>query len=144
MCMIVDANVLGMFLLQWTHNDIAPIYEWLGRGSLIVYSTGGNFETDLNPKTRERLAGLVRAGRARLIPRGRVEPHEAEFGNIRSDDPHVLALARAAGVRLLYTRDRKLRSDFKDRKFIGGAIYKGHADAALLTDDVCAGGRRAG
>lgn len=68
-------------------------------------------------------------------------PAEAEFGNIRSNDPHILALARAAGVRLLYTKDGKLRSDFKDRKFIGGAIYKGRADAGLLTEDACAGGR---
>ena len=138
--MIVDANVLGMFLLQRTNDDIAPIYEWLGRGGLIVYSTEGKFKTDLNQKTQERLTVLVRNGLARQVRRDRVEPHEAEFGNIRSDDPHVLALARAAGVRLLYTRDGKLRSDFKDPKFIGGAIYKGHADAGLLTDDACAGG----
>ena len=144
MCMIVDANVLGMFLLQPKNPDAAPIHEWLQRGwGSIVYSTGGRFETDIAARNRERLAGLVRAGRARLVPRERVEPHEAEFGNIRSDDPHVLALARAAGVRLLYTRDRKLRADFQDGKFIGGAIYKGRADARLLTDDACAGSRRA-
>jgi len=141
MCMIVDANVLGMFLLQPKNPDTAPIHEWLQRGwGSIVYSTGGKFETDIDVRNRERLAGLVRAGRARLVPWEQVEPHEAGFGNIRSDDPHVLALAHAAGVRLLYTRDYDLRGDFRDEKLIGGTIYRGRRDAGLLTDDACAGG----
>ena len=140
--MIVDANVLGMFLLQPKNPDTAPIHEWLQRGwGSIVYSAGGRFETDIVSRNRERLAGLVRAGRARLVPWERVEPHQAGFGNIRSDDPHVLALARAADVRLLYTRDRRLRRDFRDRQLIGGAIYRDRRDAGLLTEDACAGGR---
>ena len=141
MCMIVDADVLGMFLLQPKHMDIAPIYGWLQRGwGGIVYSTGGKFETDLNDRNRERLAGLVRAGRAKLIPWDKVRPYETEFENIRSDDPHILALARAAGVSLLYTRDRKLRRDFKDREMVGGTIYRNRQDASLLSEDACAGG----
>ena len=143
--MIVDANVLGMFLLQPKNPDTVPIHEWLQRGwGSIVYSVGGQFETDIAPRNRERLAGLVRAGRARLVPWERVEPHEAGFGNIRSDDPHILALARTAGVRLLYTRDYDLRGDFRDEKLIGGAIYRDRRDADLLTDDACADSRRAG
>ena len=142
MCMIVDANVLGMFLLQRENPDIAPIYEWLqcGWGS-IVYSTGGKFKTDIDAQNQRRLLELARAGRARQVPWDRVEQHEVEFGNIRSNDPHILALARVAGVRLLYTRDGKLRADFKDRKFIDGAIYRDRQDAGLLTEDACARGR---
>ena len=141
MCMIVDANVLGMFLLQPKNRDTAPIHEWLGRGwGSIVYSTGGKFAIDIDARNRERLAMLVRAGRARLVPWERVEPHEAGFGNIRSDDPHVLALARAASVRLLYTRDYDLRGDFRDEKLIGGTIYRDRRDAGLLTEDACTGG----
>ena len=88
MCMIVDANVLGMFLLQPKNPDTAPIQEWLQRGAgSIVYSVGGKFQTDIDAANRNRLAELVRAGRARLVPWERVEPHEAGLGNIRSDDP---------------------------------------------------------
>ena len=140
MCMIVDANVLGMFLLREEDSDVAPIYGWLRRGwGRVIYSTGGYFKTDIDARNRERLAGLVRAGQARLVPWERVEPHEAEFADIRSNDPHVLALARAAGVRLLYTKDKRLRRDFRDEKFIGGAIYRDREDAGLLTEDACAG-----
>ena len=63
-------------------------------------------------------------------------------GQIRSDDPHVLALARATGVRLLYTGDADLIADFKDKAFLDrprGKIYSGAANANLLTKSVCAG-----
>ena len=139
--MIVDANVLGMFLLQPENPNTAPIHEWLRRGwGSIVYSTGGNFKTDINPTNQERLVQLVRAGLARQVPWRAVQPREAEFGNIRSNDLHILALARADGVGLLYTDDKKLRRDFRDKKLIGGAIYRDRRDAALLTEDACAGG----
>lgn len=58
----------------------------------------------------------------------------------RSDDPHVLALARATGVRLLYTGDPGLIADFKDKKFIDqprGKVYSSAANAQLLTRTVC-------
>ena len=60
MCMIVDANVLGMFLLQRENPDIAPVYEWLqhGRGS-IVYSTGGKFKKEIEGQNRDRLLELA-------------------------------------------------------------------------------------
>jgi len=140
--MIVDANVLGMFLLQPKNKDTAPIYDWLQRSwGQVVYSTGGKFRTDIEGRNRERLAELVRAGRARLVSWDMVKPHKADFRNIRSNDPHILALARAAGVRLLYTRDRKLQHDFKDKQIIGGTIYRGFRDASLLTEDACTGGK---
>ena len=44
----------------------------------------------------------------------------------RSDDPHVLALARISGARLLFTNEPKLITDFKDNRIISsppGQIY---------------------
>ena len=38
----------------------------------------------------------------------------------KSNDAHVVALALVGGARLLYTNDRKLQRDFKDRKLIDG------------------------
>ena len=142
MCMIVDANVLGMFLLRPEHPDIAPIYEWLQCGwGGIVYSNGGKFKKEINDQTRDRLTKLYQAGRAKQVPWDEVKQHEVEFGDIRSNDPHILALARTAGVRLLYTRDKNLRRDFKNEQLIGGAIYRDCRDAGLLTEDACARGR---
>ena len=41
-------------------------------------------------------------------------------GICRSNDEHVLALARVSGARLLFTNDRALQQDFRDREIIGG------------------------
>ena len=41
----------------------------------------------------------------------------------RSNDAHVIALARVSGARLLFTNDRELQSDFKNRQILGGNIY---------------------
>ena len=148
MCIIVDANKLGEFLAEPPNKDSAPIYQWLnrrhGRGK-IVYSTSGHFAREISGTRRTKLAAYVRSGKAQLIPANRFAGDERALqadGDMRSDDPHVLALARASGARLLYTGDRKLMDDFRDKKFIDqprGQVYSRATNAGLLTNSVCAG-----
>ena len=110
-----------------------------------MYSTGGKCAEEIRGRrARAKLADYVRAGRAKLIPESLFagdERHLEDRADLRSDDPHVFALAKAAGVRLLYTADRNLISDFKDRNFIDrprGKVYSSARNANLLTDSVCA------
>ena len=145
MCIIVDTNKLGAFLADPADEDSRPIRKWLDRGAgSIVYSTGGKFAQEIRGRVKARLASYVRAGRAKLIPESRFADDERKLKNradLRSDDPHVLALARAAGARLLYTADGDLISDFKDKNFIDrprGKVYSGAHNAKLLTGSVCA------
>ena len=141
----MDANRLGTFLADPPDEDSRPIHKWLksGAGS-IVYSTDGRFAQEIQGRVRTRLADYVRAGRAKLIPASRFADDERNLkarADLRSDDPHVLALAREARVRLLYTADRNLISDFKNKRFIDGprgSIYSGARNAKLLTRSVCA------
>lgn len=71
----------------------------------------------------------IQAGRGILIADDTVEKETEkieELGGYCSDDPHVLALAKISGARLLYTNDRNLQLDFKDSKIISsprGKIY---------------------
>lgn len=45
-------------------------------------------------------------------------------GGYRSDDHHIIALAKQSGARLLYSNDEALRKDFKNSALIdGGKIY---------------------
>ena len=49
-----------------------------------------------------------------------------EMDVCRSDDEHILALARVGGVRLLFTNDADLQADFNDSAIINhprGKIY---------------------
>ena len=145
MCIIVDANRLGAFLSDPASEDAAPIRDWLDRrGGRIVYSTGGAFDNELGHLTRAKLRTYAQAGKAQLVPAHRFAEDERslrERTDLRSDDPHVLALARRTHVRLLYTGDQDLMADFKNRRLINhprGKIYSGAANAGLLTRAACA------
>ena len=146
MCIIVDANRLGGFLGEPPHEEAVPIHKWLERRSgsgMIVYSTGGKFAGELGAKARKKLSAYVQAGKARLEPADRFADDEdvlRSSGLLRSDDPHVLALARASGARLLYTGDEKLVADFKNAALISqprGKVYSNAANAGLLTSSTC-------
>ena len=143
MCMIVDASRLGLFLAEPVHEDSVPIQRWLDeKGGRIVYSTAGKFADEVIGRARTRLAAYSRAGKAMYVPRERFQEDARTLApQIRSNDPHVIALARAAGVRLLYTGDSALRDDFKDKRFIDqprGKVYSRASNANLLTRSVCA------
>ena len=146
MCIIVDASRLGVFLAEPLREDAVPIHRWLDtRGGSLVYSTGGQFANELKGKAKGKLAAYYRAGKARLVPASRFAEDEAKLkasGKLRSNDSHVLALARVSGARLLYTKDSDLITDFKDHRLISnprGKIYSGAANADLLADNACVG-----
>ena len=142
MCIIVDANKLGTFVNPEDENS-APIRRWLEKGGQLVYSTGGRFATEVGQRARQQLAVYARAGRAALIPHSAFADDEERLRKhvaLRSDDAHVLALARSSGARLLYTEDRALMDDFKDKKIVDsprGRIYSNAANANLLTRSTC-------
>ena len=147
MCIIVDANKLGEFLANPPNDDAVPLHQWLGRrngAGMLVYSTGGKFKAEVRGKAREKLRVYVQAGRAQLVPADEFSDDADKLrasGRLRSDDPHVLALARASGARLLYTADQNLIADFKDRDLIRsprGKVYSSAANAHLLTSSACA------
>lgn len=111
---------MGEFL-DPEHQDSEPIRKWLNAGGKLVYSTGGGFSNEIGNSSiyKEKLTEYSRSGRAHLIPNNYFANDEKDLKNldIRSDDPHVLALARFTRARLLYTNDRNLIKDFKDRDF---------------------------
>ena len=146
MCIIVDANKMGTFLADPASEDAAPIRHWLERGSgTLVYSTDGRFAREMSEKGKEKLLGYVRAGRARHVPAADFHDDEQRLNKnktLRSDDPHVLALARFSGARVLFTADGDLKDDFKNKHLIDnprGKIYSGQGNVSLLTPSICRG-----
>ena len=143
MCIIVDASVLGKFLAEPPNEDVLPIHRWLTRRrGKLVYSTGGKFADEIVGKARERLLVYVRADMAVEEVRER-ELHDQEqalAADTRSNDAHVLALARVSGARLLYTDDGDLMTDFKDKRFVDqprGKVYSRAANESLLRRARC-------
>lgn len=128
------------------HHDSAPKREWLQNGGKLVFSTGGGFTDEVgeSKKYTQKLVEYLRSGRAQLIPCEKFASDEEFLKNsnlLNSSDPHVLALARHTGTRLLYTGDIKLIQDFKNSKVINKPrvkVYSNLTNANLLTGAVCA------
>ena len=94
---------------------------------------------------RNFLLTLKRAGR--LLDKGdapddeetkKVAKEFADAGLDDADDPHIIALARVSGARLLISADRQsgLHANFKDRRFLKppGEIYARRGGKQALRD----------
>lgn len=147
MCMIVDTSRMSDFLTEPKTPDAEPIHRWLQRGwGTLAFSMGAKFASELEeryPKAKTLLLRYWRDGQARGFPDEEVEgeAHRLESeGFLRSNDSHVLALARVSGARLLYCGDRALMADFKDERVLRkprGRVYSGAKNKRLLTRDAC-------
>ena len=140
MCAILDTNVsgevfgdnksgAGQFFLDWLTNAKK-------NGQLVV---GGELLRELegHQKFKDWFQQALLAGRARRIDDQYVN-NEAETlracGICRSNDEHVLALAKVSGARLLYTNDRALQDDFKNTLIVEGV--RGRVYTTLQRGDV--------
>ncbi len=145
MRMIIDANQIGRFLSE--SGDMAPIHGWLEKGGQLIYSNHEKLKRELmksGRKAHNHFTALRRRDRAVQIDKGKVSQamKEIEAENKKShrerksNDSHILGLARASGAKLLCTEDRGLEKDFK--KIIKGKIYKRKKDhSRLLTKNAC-------
>ena len=129
MCAIVDANVAHEVFGTDRPEAGEKFFEWInsGIGRLVA---GGTLLEELNrTRAREWARQALNAGLIRKLRETDVNARMEELQNegaCRSNDPHVLALAQISGARLLYTNDRALQNDFRNRKLIDnppGKIY---------------------
>lgn len=79
---------------------------------------------------------LMRSGQLKLVSQD-IQEKESELNDtIRSDDPHIIALAVIGEVKVLISEDRKLIQDFKEH-VSQGKVYKTKGHKHLLTKDTC-------
>lgn len=139
MCLIVDANLAPQVFASPPHPDFVPVLDWLGkRDGCVVY--GGRLAAELAriERARRYLLTLLRAGRALRFPDESIVTEQAvvtRTGLCRSNDAHVLALARVSGARTLCTHDRDLQRDFKNLQLISnpkGSVYQRREHVNLL------------
>lgn len=107
MCVIVDASVAGLVFRDPHRADYEPFWDWLEKkGGRLVY--GGRLATSGELKgARRLLARLKQAGQAYEWPKADVDREETvvkKMGLCKSNDPHVIALARISGARVLWRR----------------------------------------
>lgn len=121
MCAIVDASVAGKLFSSEHGEADKKFFNWItsGKGRLVV---GGQLSEELNKTAIRRWARqAIIAGLIRRVSDTRLKEREAVLlnqGLCKSDDPHVIALAQVSGARLLYSNDKNLQTDFKNKDLV--------------------------
>lgn len=138
MCLIVDANLAAIVFGEPVHDNFRPILNWLlspkENGKLVV---GGHLTTELYKVTNAHrfIRGLYQAGRVKIFPDDTVQKETKLVSSIcESDDPHVIALAKVSGARILCSHDTTLHKDFTNLNIISpkGHIYQTSKHKRLL------------
>jgi predicted nucleic acid-binding protein len=144
MCIIIDANKFNNVSSNAEPNNFEPIRVWLHRreGKIVC---GGYLlkELSTNAAALRWYREMDRAGLVTKVNNQKVY-EETEYVktnvNYVSDDPHVIALARISGARLIYTADKDLIKDFKSVNVVPkpkGKVYKRAQNSNLLTKKIC-------
>lgn len=139
MCIILDVNSIGKFKNP-DDEDMEPVRDWLERkNGKIVYSYTEQFNKEWDEGGGYQLRrNLQRRDKFKEIPAQDVQEKADELeGQIESDDPHIIALAIIAEVKVLASNDRRLHEDFKNRNLVGGKVYQTKSHSRLLTRDTC-------
>ena len=138
MCIILDANLYGDFFnpCARNHAEMKPAYDWLHRkGGKIAYSSTPKFEQEAKGVFRKNFAELRRANKIKRFDEQKVLAKQRELPSLQSDDPHIIALALVADVKLLISKDQRLHEDFKD--LCKGKVYQQANHSRLLKPDLC-------
>ena len=137
MCAILDANCFSKFR-DPSDEDMKPVWKWLeNKNGKIVYTNTKKFEDEWYKGGMDDIRDqLIRSGQLKLVSQD-IKDKEKELKDIiKSDDPHIIALALIAHVKVLISDDNKLIQDFKDL-VSQGKVYKTKGHRHLLTKDTC-------
>ena len=155
MCLIVDNSVRDRVFFKTDDRDFQDLHSCLIGDGLppvrIVY--GGELRREYlkSQKAIKRLVELDRKGQARAVSDALVDEEAARLrasGQCRSNDVHVIALARVGKVGLLCACDNDLKRDFKTKALIDkprGKVYDRRSHKELLREfcsSVCPSGAR--
>jgi hypothetical protein len=133
-CIIVDANVFHCFCATPMVKSASVIAREVNKGNLRIASGGRNWGELIRLQEGKRwLVERLRSGHAVRYDDAVVDAEESKVAaarTCRSDDPHVIALAKISGAKLLFSQDQALHDDFK--RVCGGAVYQDETHAHLL------------
>ncbi|MBR1235042.1 hypothetical protein [Bradyrhizobium sp. AUGA SZCCT0182] len=141
MCIIIDANAAN----EITSNspDAVPVLKRVMGGKLRIVA-GQQLKIELlKTPFRTLYKQLLLAGRFSEFSDAEVSAAQAHpcVQHCISNDQHVIALARASGARILFSKDEPLHADFKNKAMIDqprGKIYTCKDHERVLDETVCA------
>ena len=134
MCAIVDVNVSHEVFGTNRPKAGERFFERLNSGSLhLVVSRKLLAELDYG-KAQQWIQQGINAGTVHQETTGTVDEREEELSREEgclSNDAHIIALGQISGARLLYSNDKDLHVDFKNKRLIDeprGKVYSTNED----------------
>ena len=131
MCAILDADVRDTVFGDSRPPAGVIFYKWImtGGGCLVVDEcllkelNRGAPESFKEWQRQAQFKGSLKKIDDKLAKESITELENAKV--CRSNDVHIIALAKISGSRLLFSNDKKLRDDFKDRNILDptGKLY---------------------
>ena len=138
MCAIVDVNNCHKIFGDPEQRTPAGCYffDWLegSTGRLMLGGTKFNSEIEKVGHYIRWLKTAIRTGHAHRLKDDLVDTAEQELAAVnvcKSDDLHLIALARIGGARLLFSEDPRLHEDFGNPRIIAnprGKVYSTRFD----------------
>jgi predicted nucleic acid-binding protein len=140
MCIIVDANVASDFIKE--SDDAKPVLDLVIEDRLKIVCDHRLSKEWGNSRLKKLTIQFIQAGRLFVYTQEQmaIEAEKLKKLSFKSDDPHILALARVSGARVLYSKDKKLHEDFKDSKLIHsprGRVYQNQKHKHVLRKSAC-------
>lgn len=147
MCLIVDANVVNRVFLVADDPDFKDLYASLfaTRKPVAKVIYGGKLIAEYYRSHHDVIKILLQldqAGRATKVDDSLIDSEHKliiKMKVCKSNDTHIIALARAEKVRLLCSHDKNLGTDFKNKTLLNnprGKVYKNTKHNTLL-DKFC-------
>lgn len=124
MCAILDKDVCHEIVGPRT-TDVGRYFRGRLNAGVSKLVIGGQVRRELieNSHVKRWLANAIGSGIVRRFADEVVDRVTAELeGQCKSNDRHIIALARVSGARLLYTRDNALKRDFQNKALLGGSV----------------------
>jgi len=144
MCLIIDVNIAHKVLFCDDDPDFGEVNRRLfsPRTSNFKIVYGGKLleEYMKSYSILRRIKLLDQAGKARAIDDKAVQIETKRVENLqlcKSDDPHIVALARCSNARVLCSHDRDLHTDFTNSDLIPqprGKVFQTTKHLHLLKD----------
>ena len=117
MCVLVDTNVANDAFTLSPPAATRKFFEYIDEGKLMLIIGGKRLDLEFDgcgTKFRTWLSNAIQVGRVRREDPLKVAKAEDEIkagGSCKSEDEHLVALAKISGAELVFTNDRALQTD---------------------------------
>ena len=143
MCIVIDACTLAAVFKS---SDLAfdPVRKWIlaGKGKMVF--GGSTYAAELSKvgSLLNLVAELSRQRKTVVLKKGVVDSAEKVIKEMEEsndfDDPHIVAIVRESGCRVVCTLDRRSDKFLRNRRFYPNgtrpSIYRSNSHSHLLCD----------